>query len=143
MPTRPRVLLADDHPGVVKAFVRVLSFECDVVGVIADGSEVAEAAARLEPVVSVVDVNLPNLNGLDVCRQIRQTNPQAKIILITAMIDDDRIRADALAAGASGFFSKLAAGNELIDAIRLVWADCCATAQALPGDAPRTAPKAT
>jgi two-component system, NarL family, response regulator DevR len=138
MPTRPRVLLADDHPGVVKAFVRVLSFDCDVVGVIADGSEVAEAAARLEPVVSVVDVNLPNLNGLDVCRQIRQTNPQAKVILITAMIDDDRIRADVLAAGASGFFSKLAA-NELIDAIRRVWADGCATAQAFPGDEPRGA----
>ena len=138
MPTRPRVLLADDHPGVVKAFVRVLSFDCDVVGVIADGSAVAEAAARLEPVVSVVDVNLPNLNGLDVCRQIRQTNPQAKVILITAMIDDDRIRADALAAGASGFFSKLEA-NELIDAIRRVWADGRATAQACPGDEPRAA----
>ena len=136
MPTRPRVLLADDHPGVVKAFVRVLSFECDVVGVVADGSEVAEAAARLQPVVSVVDVNLPNLNGVEVCRQIRQTNPRAKVILITAMIDDDGIRADALAAGASGFFSKLAAGNGLIDAIRRVWAECCVTAQALPGDEP-------
>ena len=77
MPTRPRVLLADDHPGVARAFVRLLSFECDVVGVVADGSEVAEAAARLQPVVSVVDLNLPNLNGLDVCRQIRQTNPRA------------------------------------------------------------------
>ena len=142
MPTRPRVLLADDHPGVVKAFVRVLSFECDVVGVVADGSEVAEAAARLQPVVSVVDVNLPNLNGVEVCRQIRQTNPRAKVILITAMIDDDRIRADALAAGASGFFSKLEA-NELIDAIRRVWAECCVTAPVLPADEPRSSPKVT
>ena len=142
MATRPRVLLADDHPGVAKAFVRLLSFECDVVGVVADGSEVAEAAARLQPVVSVVDLNLPNLNGLDVCRQIRQTNPRAKVILVTAM-DDERIQADALAAGASGFFSKLAAGNELIEAIRRVWAECCVTAPVLPGDEPRSSPKLT
>ena len=136
MPTRPRVLLADDHPGVVKAFVRALSFDCDIVGVVGDGGEVAEAAARLHPVVSVVDVNLPNLDGMAVCRRIRQTNAGAKVILITAMIDDDRIRADALAAGASGFFSKLEAGNGLIDAIRRLWADCCVTTQAFPGDEP-------
>ena len=122
MPTRPRVLLADDHPGVVKALVRALSFECDVVGVVLDGSEVADAAARLQPVVAVVDVNLPNVNGLEVCRRILQTNPRAKVILISAMIDE-RIRADALAAGASGFFSKFLAGTELIDAIRRIWAE--------------------
>ena len=130
MQTRPRVLLADDHPGVVKAFVRVLSFDCDVVGVVADGSEVAAAAARLQPVVPVVDVNLPNVNGLEVCRRILHTNPRAKVILITALTDD-RIRADALAAGASGFFSKFL-GNELIDAIRRSWTECSVTAQSLP-----------
>ena len=125
---RPRVLLADDHPGVVKALKRMLSFECDVVGVVADGSEVVEAAARLQP---VVDVNLPNVNGLEVCRRILQTNPRAKVILITAMIDD-RVRADALATGASGFFSKLAPGEELIESIRRMWAECSITAQSVP-----------
>ena len=47
MPTRPRVLLADDHAGIVKALERMLSLDCDVVGVVADSSDVAEAAARL------------------------------------------------------------------------------------------------
>src|SRR6478672_3548995 len=112
MPTRPRVLLADDHAGIVRALERILSIECDVVGVVADGSEVAEAAARLQPVVTVVDLNLPNVSGLEVCRRILQTNPRAKVILITAMLDDD-IRTDAQAAGASGCFSKLMAGTEL------------------------------
>ena len=107
MPTRPRVLLVDDHPGIVKALGRVLSPECDVVGVIADGREVADAAARLQPVVIVVDLNLPNVNGLDVCRQITENNPRVKVIVITAMADDD-IRDEALAAGASGFFHKSA-----------------------------------
>ena len=107
MPTRPRVLLVDDHPGIVQALGRVLSLECDVVGVVADGSEVADAAARLQPVVIVVDLNLPDFSGLEVCRQITQNNPRVKVIVITAMTDDD-IRAEALAAGASGFFHKSA-----------------------------------
>ena len=121
MPTRPRVLLVDDHPGVVKALGRVLSPECDVVGVIADGREVADAATRLQPVVIVVDLNLPNVSGLEVCRQITQNNPRVKIIVITAMADDD-IRDEVLAAGASGFFDKSAA-NELIVAIRRIWTE--------------------
>ena len=121
MPTRPRVLLVDDHPGIVKALGRVLSPECDVVGVIADGREVADAAARLQPVVIVVDLNLPNVSGLDVCRQITQNNPRVKVIVITAMTDD-AIRDEALAAGASGFFHKSAA-DELIVAIRRIWTE--------------------
>jgi DNA-binding NarL/FixJ family response regulator len=122
LPTRPRVLLADDHPGIVKALGRVLSLECDVVGAVTDGSEVAEAAARLQPVVIVVDLNMPNVSGLDVCRQITQSNPRAKVIVMTGVIDD-AIREEVLAAGASGFFPKLAAGNELIVAIKQAWAD--------------------
>ena len=121
MPTRPRVLLVDDHPGIVKALSRALSPECDVVGVIADGREVADAAARLQPVVIVVDLNLPNVNGLEVCRQVTQNNPDVKVIVISAMSDDD-IKDEALAAGASGFFHKSAV-NELIVAIGRIWKD--------------------
>jgi two-component system KDP operon response regulator KdpE len=117
--TRPRVILVDDHPGFVKALGRVLSPDCDVVGVIADGREVADAAARLHPVVIVLDVNLPNVNGLDLCRQLTRNNPQVKIIVISALADD-ATRDEALAAGASGFFHKFAA-DELSVAIRRVW----------------------
>ena len=92
-----------------------------MVGVIADGREVAEAAARLQPVVIVVDLNLPNVSGLDVCRQITQNNPRVKVIVISAMTDD-HIRDEALAAGASGFFDKSAA-NELVVAIRRIWTE--------------------
>ena len=120
MPTRPRVLLVDDHPGMLKALGRVLSPECDVVGVLADGLEVADAAARLQPVVIVLDLYMPNVNGLDVCRQITQNNPRVKVIVITSM-DDDAIRAEALAAGASAFVHKSAAADELIVAIRRIW----------------------
>jgi DNA-binding NarL/FixJ family response regulator len=107
---------------MVKALEQVLSLECDIVGVVADGSEVAEAAARLQPVVVVVDLNLPNVSGLEACRRIVQTSPRAKVIVITGMMDET-IRADALAAGASGFVPKLAAATELLVAIKRAWAD--------------------
>jgi len=122
VPARPRVLLVDDHPGMAKALGRVLSFECDVVGVVADGSEVADAAARLQPVVIVADLNLPNVSGLDVCRRIRRDNPRARVIVITGMLDDE-VREQALAAGASGFFHKSASGDELVAAIKRAWAE--------------------
>ena len=121
MPIRPRVLLVDDHPGIVQTLGRVLAPGCDVVGVIADGREVADAAVRLQPVVIVVDLNLPNVSGLEVCRQITQNNPRVRIIVISAMADD-AIRDEALAAGASGFFHKSAA-NELIVAIKRIWTE--------------------
>lgn len=121
MLTRPRVLLVDDHPGILKALGRVLSSECDVVGAIGDGEDVADAATRLQPVVIVVDVNLPHVSGLDVCREITRSHPQVKIILMSAMADEG-MRDEVLAAGASGFFNKTAT-HELIGAIRRVWAE--------------------
>jgi DNA-binding NarL/FixJ family response regulator len=121
VPTRPRVLLVDDHPGIVRALSRLLSTECDVVGVMADGREVADAAARLQPVVIVVDLNLPDVSGLDVCRQIKDSDPRVKVVVISARIDE-AIRDEALAAGASGFFEKSAA-NELIEAIKRIWTE--------------------
>jgi len=120
MPTRPRVLVADDHPGVVKALSRLLSFECDVVGTVGDGSAVVEAATALQPVVVVVDVNLPNVNGLDVCREITTNNPHVPVIVISGMFDDDIAHA-ARTAGASDFFYKAAMGDELVRAIKAAW----------------------
>jgi DNA-binding NarL/FixJ family response regulator len=120
VPGRPRVLLADDHLGVIKVLSRILSAECDVVGTVANGSDVASAAEKHHPVVSVVDVNLPNVNGLDACREITRNNPRAKVIMITAMADD-AIKEAALAAGAFGFLHKSAAPDDLIAAIKEAW----------------------
>jgi DNA-binding NarL/FixJ family response regulator len=81
----------------------------------------------------VVDVNLPTISGLDACREIVQTNPRAKVILMTAMIDD-ALRNEAVIAGAVGFFSKLMAANEMLDAIREAWAECALLPLPLPLD---------
>jgi two-component system response regulator DegU len=105
------VLLAEDHPGVAKAVYRVLTLDFDVVGSIADGSQVLEAAQRLQPDVIVVDVNLPNVNGLEACRQIVQMNPKAKIIVFSAM-NDPGVLQRSFEVGASAFVFKGATGDD-------------------------------
>ena len=118
---RPRVLVADDHADLVKAVCRLLAADCDVVGSVADGRAVLEAAQRLEPDAIVVDVNLPNLIGLEACRQLTQRHPQMKVIVFTAMNDPD-IRQRSFEVGASGFVFKMAGDGDLLATIKRLFA---------------------
>ena len=115
--SRPRVLLAEDHPDVAKAVCRVLALDCEVVGAVADGIALLAAAQRLEPDVIVVDLNLPGIDGLEACRQIRQRHPNTKVIIFTAMNDQD-VRQRAFEVGASAFVSKTSAGGDLLSTIK-------------------------
>jgi len=76
-----------------------------IVGSVADGKAVLEAAQRLQPDVIVLDLNLPNVHGLEACRQIRQGHPTTKVIVFTAMNDPD-LRQQCLEVGASAFLFK-------------------------------------
>jgi two-component system response regulator DesR len=102
---RPRVLLADDYPGVLDALERLLAPDCDVVGAIRDGTAVCEASRRLQPDVIVLDLNMAGVNGLDVCQQIAQTDRRVRVILLSA---DMRaaIQERALSLGALAVISK-------------------------------------
>ena len=122
MTTRPRVLLADDYPEMVRAIGRLLALECEVVGTVADGSALLEAAERLQPDVIVVDVNLPIVNGLDACRQITREHPAMKVIVFTAMGDPD-VKQQSIDAGAAAFVPKLASVDGLLSTIRRLCAD--------------------
>ena len=75
---RPRVLIAEDHPGVAKAVCRLLALDCDVVGNVADGRAVLEAAQRLQPDVVVVDLNLPTSTDLRSVVRSQQTEPRSE-----------------------------------------------------------------
>jgi DNA-binding NarL/FixJ family response regulator len=114
---RPRVLLAEDHPAVAKAVCRVLALDCDVVGTVAEGGAVLEAAQRLRPDVIVVDFNLPHVNGLEACRQITQINPQAKVIVFSAN-DDTNVRQRCFEAGASAFVFKGTGDADLLSTVK-------------------------
>jgi len=115
------VLIADDHPDLVKAVTRVLALDYEVVGVVADGSAVLDAAARLRPDVIVVDLNLPDVSGLEVCRRIMQFDAETKVIIFTAM-DDPALRRRAIAMGAAAFVCKVAGDCDLLATLNRLYA---------------------
>jgi DNA-binding NarL/FixJ family response regulator len=116
---RPRVLLADDHQMLLDALKGVLEPRCEVVGMVGDGRSLLEAAAKLQPDIIVVDIAMPQLNGLDAARQIKHSMPRVKLIFMT-MNEDPYLVGEAFRAGASAYLVKQAAALELTDAIELV-----------------------
>ena len=119
--SRPRVLLVDDYPDIVKAISRLLAQDCEIVGSLADGRALLETAQRLQPDVIVLDVNLPNVHTLEVCREMTRVNPKLKVIMFTAMADPDVGQAF-IEAGACAFVSKLESGD-LLSVIKRLCAD--------------------
>ena len=116
MNARPRILLADDYAGLLTAWRRLLEPVYDVVGCVRDGRALLEATGTLAPDVVIADLSMPELNGLEACREIRQTSPHTKIILVTAGGDQSVARA-AFRAGASGFVLKHSAARDLLAAV--------------------------
>lgn len=117
MPHRPRVLLADDYPGMLIAWQRLLEPSCEIVGSVSTGRSALDAVAQLEPEVIVLDIVLPDMTGFDACRAIRRISAGTGVILVTAD-DDPELRRAALEAGASAFVVKHTAVEELEVAIR-------------------------
>ena len=114
---RPRVLLADDYEGLLAAWRRLLEPSYEVVGCVRDGRALLEATETLAPDVVIADLSMPEVNGLEACREIRQTSPQTKVILVSAGGDQSVARA-AIRAGASGFVLKHSAARDLLAAVR-------------------------
>jgi DNA-binding NarL/FixJ family response regulator len=118
--SRPKLLLADDHT-MFSQGLQSLEDEFDLVGAVADGEALVEAASRLNPDVIIVDISMPIMNGFDAVRRLNQQGATAKIIFLT-MHADDRLLAEAFRCGGSGYVLKQSAGEELIAGIRQVLA---------------------
>jgi DNA-binding NarL/FixJ family response regulator len=110
--SRPRLLIADDYPDIVKAVTRLLAEDCEIVGTVADSSALLETAQRLQPDVIVLDVNLQKGQTLEACRELTRLNPKVKVIVFTAMADP-KIGRMFTEAGAYAFVSKLASDDLL------------------------------
>lgn len=121
MPERIRVLIADDHTIFRSGLNMLLSSQPDieVVGEATDGLESIRAAARLRPDVILMDIGMPNLNGIEATRQIRQQVPGAEVLVLT-MHRSDEYFFQMLEAGASGYILKGAETQDLINAVRTV-----------------------
>jgi DNA-binding NarL/FixJ family response regulator len=116
-----RVLLADDERLVRTGFRMILRDEpgIEVVAEAADGTEAVTLAAQVRPDVVLMDIRMPNLNGIEATRRIVAT-PDAPRVLVLTTFDHDKYVFDALAAGASGFLLKDAPEQQLLAAIRVV-----------------------
>jgi DNA-binding NarL/FixJ family response regulator len=113
-------LLADDHRLLREAFAQLLEPGCDVVGTVADGRALLEAAPRLRPDIVVLDIAMPLLNGLDAARQLKREMPALKVIFLTVS-EDRELVAEAFRAGASAYLLKNSAASELLKAIQEVF----------------------
>jgi DNA-binding NarL/FixJ family response regulator len=116
---RATVLLADDHAIVLEGIASLLRSEFSLVGTVADGAGLIEAACQLRPDIIVTDVAMPGMGGLEALRRLKADASASKVIFLT-MHSDAQLAAEALRAGASGFVVKHAAGKELIAAIHTV-----------------------
>ena len=116
-----RVLLVDDHRMVREALRETLAKVADieVVGEVGDGAEALKLAMELLPDVIVLDISLPDVNGVEVASRLQDAGSQAKIVALSAF-SDKRFVTAMLRAGASAYVTKSAAGTELVRAIRAV-----------------------
>jgi DNA-binding NarL/FixJ family response regulator len=119
---RPRVLLVDDHPSVLIAFGRLLRTTCDVVGHVSNGYEAIQAVNDLKPDLVVVDLMMPGLDGLEVCRQVKKLAPETDVIIVTAY-DDMDVETIARQIGASAFVPKYSAAGALDCTIQRIFAE--------------------
>lgn len=113
-----RILIADDHEVVRRGLCALLRnhLEWEVCGEASDGREAVEQALILKPDVVVLDVGMPNLNGLEATRQILKAHPQTNILILT-LHESDQLVQEVLNAGARGFLLKTDAARDLITAV--------------------------
>jgi NarL family two-component system response regulator LiaR len=116
-----RVLLADDHVVVRQSLRQLLEHERDinVVGEAGDGDEAVRLTEQLKPEVTVIDIAMPNVNGIEATKKIKEQCPATSVLALTAYDYEQYIFA-LLEAGAAGYLLKDVSGKELVDAIRAV-----------------------
>ncbi len=112
-----RILLAEDHQGILDSVTQLLEGEFDVVAVAKDGQRAVEAVAELDPDVVLLDISLPIFNGIEAASRIKNSGFTGKIVFLTIYEDADFVAA-ALSAGASGYVFKRRLASDLIPMIR-------------------------
>jgi two-component system response regulator NreC len=120
-PKKTRILLADDHAVVRSGFRRIMDVQPDmeVVGEAANGKQAVEMSGKLNPDVAILDVTMPDLNGIEAARQISKLTPRVKILALSMQRDPVYVR-EMLRAGARGYLLKEGDEAQLLSAVRAV-----------------------
>jgi DNA-binding NarL/FixJ family response regulator len=118
-----RVLVVDDHVVVRSGLEQLLATTDDIelVGTASNGNEAIEAVGSLHPDVVLMDLSMPELDGVEATRRISADHPSSRVLVLTSFSDQSRIL-DALSAGADGYLLKHAEPDDIADAIRAVHA---------------------
>ena len=118
-----KILIADDHAVVREGTRQILEQEPDleVVAEAGDGEEAVRLAGSSKPNVAIIDISMPNLDGIEATKQIKALYPNIVVLILTAY-DDDQFVFSIIGAGAAGYLLKSIRGRELIDAVRAVYA---------------------
>jgi len=121
MKKKIRILLADDHKMVRQGFRLILQSQDDmeVVGETGNGREAVELARSLKPDVVVMDVTMPELNGIEATRRIREFSPHIRVLALSVHRDSVYVR-EIVRAGAEGYLLKESADTDLLAAVRIV-----------------------
>lgn len=117
-----RLLLADDHALMLEGLTRLLAHDFEIAGTVANGRTLLSEAERLKPDAIVLDIGMPEMNGIEAARRLNKQVPASKIVFVTQQLDPAYVHA-AFAAGAMGYVAKQSAGNELVRAIQLALED--------------------
>jgi DNA-binding NarL/FixJ family response regulator len=117
--TPTRILLADDHPLILEGFRNLLESQYEIVGSAIDGKALLDQAASLKPDLILLDITLPQLNGIDAARRIRKILPQTKLLFVTMHVNPAYLN-EALNAGGAGYVLKSSAREEILEAIETV-----------------------
>ena len=120
-PRRIRVLLADDRSIMREGLQVMLEWteEFEVVGQARDGVEAVKAASDLSPDVIVMDVMMPNMDGVEACREIMESLPDTRVVMLTASTEADAV-IEAVAAGATGYLQKVSGMDQLLSTVKVV-----------------------
>ena len=114
-----RLMLADDHRMLREGLSRSMSEHgFDIVGEARDGVEAVNMATALVPDVVLMDVSMPEMDGVEACRQVRAASPNTKVVMLT-MHADQEVLANAIRAGACGYLVKDCSTEEIADAVRM------------------------
>ena len=119
---RPRVVLVDDHPAVLRQTIQLLSNEFEVVDALEDGAQCSAVVSDMEPDLIVLDITLPGLNGIELASRLKAAGCTAKIVFLTVHADPDYVR-EAFTSGATGYVVKPRLGSDLIPALRAAMSD--------------------
>src|SRR3954451_21322160 len=113
MPARHRVVIADDHPGILSVLTLILEPHVDVVGVAIDGEDLLRQVATWLPDAVVTDISMPKMDGLDACRRILRIYPSVRVVIVSGLLDDDDLSERAFALGASAVVRKTQMAEDL------------------------------